>query len=364
MTESARDPAAAEEFDRLERSVIDHLFVLQPGYAVFLGLHEYDGRMPDFSSSATERWLAEADRLHGRLSGGTPEGLPTGRRLDRTLLELLLESPVFDLREARGLDQNPMSFLGSISLTAYLVREYAPVPARVSAIVETLRAVPALLDAGRRRLEAHLPRPFLEIALSMGNGLPRHFDEAEEFAGRASASLRRHVAEARSGAEAAVTEFLGRIRDDWMPKANDDFALGPERYQRLLWVREGLRTPFAEILEEGSRDLARNRARFEEIARSSTPPATAEVLLEGIYRDHPSAPELVPTAQRYVGEVRQFVVDRQLVSIPVPDRCRVEETPTYGRAMSTASMNPPGPFDVGGEEGIYFVTPVDAAWST
>ena len=31
------------EFDALEREAVDHVFVLQPGYAVGLGLHAYDG---------------------------------------------------------------------------------------------------------------------------------------------------------------------------------------------------------------------------------------------------------------------------------------------------------------------------------
>ncbi|MCI4350669.1 MAG: DUF885 domain-containing protein, partial [Thermoplasmata archaeon] len=161
-------PPSPTEPTELERSVVDHVFRLQPGYAVFLGLHQYDGRLPDLSEAFTEKWLAESDRLLARLRAPRSERDGDGRALDGQLLELLLESPRFDLVEARELERNPMSFLGTISLTPYMVREYAPLDQRVAAMARTLEAVPALLEQGRRRLGGRLPKPFLELALAIG----------------------------------------------------------------------------------------------------------------------------------------------------------------------------------------------------
>ncbi|MCI4354516.1 MAG: DUF885 domain-containing protein, partial [Thermoplasmata archaeon] len=171
----------------------------------------------------------------------------------------------------------------------------------------------------------------------------------------------------RQDAEQSINEFVGRLKDEYLPKATTDFALGPERFQRLLWVREGIRTPYSEILRSGQADLERNQARLADIATQTRPGmATALAisdLFEGVYRKHTTAARLVPRAQEYVEETRRFVVEKDLVTIPEPAICRVEETPVYGRALSTASMNPPGPFDTAGDEGIYFVTPVDPAWT-
>jgi uncharacterized protein (DUF885 family) len=351
------------ELGPLEAEVIDHFFQFQPGYAVFLGLHRYDGRVPDLSSEATDGWVAGSHRLLGRLRSIPADRLSEARRLDRMLLELLLESSLFDLRESFDLDRNPMSFVGAISLTSYMVREYAPIADRAEAMTRTLEAVPRLLAQGRARLRPELPKPFVRLAISMGSGLPSHFAEAEEVAGRGGPQVGGRVAAARGPAEAAVNDFLLRLREEWLPRATDDFALGSERYQRLLWVREGIRTPTADILAAGRADLKRNQARLEEIARQQSPPVSADELLERMYRQHTTAANLVPQAQRFVEETLGFVRAKGLVSIPTPSSCRVEETPSYGRALSTASMNPPGPFDVTGDEGIYFVTPVDPAWT-
>ena len=346
------------EMDALEREIVDHVFVLQPGYGVALGLHQYDGIVPDLSDSATAHWADQADRLLQRLAAVSDGRLSADRKIDAFLLRLLLESPLFDVRESRDLDRNPMSYVGSISLTAYLVRDYAPLADRVRSILKTLESVPQLLDDGRRRLAGPLPRPFVELSLAIGGGLPAHFGEAETFAARAG--LAREVHAARQPAEAAVARFLGWLKEEELPRAIPEFALGPERYHRLLFVREGIEAPVEDMRKAGAEDLARNQARLDEIARDEKV-AVAE-LFHRLALDHPTAEEVVSTANACVEETRSFVREKDLVTIPEPVQVRVEETPVWGRALSTASMNSPGPFDTG-PEGVYYVTPVDPKWT-
>ncbi len=361
--DSATAGELSDEFTAVEQGVIDHLFQLQPQYAVFLGLHTYDGRLPDLSEAGTESWATGADGWLRRLHAFAPDHLPKERQLDRVLLQLLLESPLFDLRDAFELEHNPMAYVGTISLTPYIARDYAPIDQRTEAMVRVLEGFPAILDAGRRRLKSPLPEPFLRLTLSIGGGLPEHFAEAESAAARGSAALGAKVAAARPSAEKAIHEFLARVRDEYLPKATREFALGLERYQRLLWVREGIRTPVVDILALGERDLRRNQVRLEELAQAARPPGSIAAVLERLFRDHATASGLLDQARGLVDETRSFVEHHQLVTVPSNAVCRVEETPTYGRALSTASMNPPGPFDEGGDVGIYYITPVDSTWT-
>jgi hypothetical protein len=354
---------AAQELAHLENAITDQLFQLQPSYAVFLGLHQYDGRVPVLTREATDLWLVGADRLLSQLRAIPEEKLAEARKHDRLLLELLIESSRFDLQESHDLDRNPMSYVGSASLTAYMVREYAPLSQRVEAMVHTLNEIPRLLRDGLERLDPTLPQPFVRLALSIGGGLPGHFAEAEALATHASPHLGERFREARVPAETALGAFLRTLEEECLPRATPEFALGPAKYQRLLWVREGIRTPFAEVAEAGWRDLRRNQARLAEVAAHEDPPRTIAECLEELYRDHPSSNTLIEEARRFVDETRRFVEERELATVPPEARCRVEETPVYGRALSTASMNPPGPYDVAGDEGIYFVTPVDLTWS-
>ncbi len=347
----------AGDLDGVEPTIVDHVFRLQPGLAVGLGVHRYDGVVPDLATEATGRWELDADRLLRELASIGEGSLPEGRRVDRFLLRLLLESLLFDLRESRELERNPMTYVGGISLTPYMVREYAPAAERVGAMLRTLASVPKLLEDGRARLRPPLPKPFVELSISIGRGLPAHLAEAEAFA--AGAGRGPAFAEPRAVAEAAVARFVAWLQDE-LPRAVPDFALGPERFQRLLFVREGVETPFDEIWRAGTADLARNQARLAEIGREHG--TTFSEILARMGADHPPAAGVIPTAQEFVDEALAFVRAHDLVTVPEPLSVRVEETPLWARALSTASMNSPGPFD-SGPEGVYYVTPVDPAWS-
>jgi uncharacterized protein (DUF885 family) len=349
----------SRELDALEQEIVDHLFVLQPGYAVGLGLHAYDGRSPDLSTAATDRWASEADGLLRRLEAIDPQGLEPDRQIDRFLLRLLLESPLFDLREAHDLERNPMAYVGMFSLTPYLARDYAPAVERVGSIARILLDAPSILDAGRRRLHGPLPKAFVDLAIQMGEQLPTHFAEAEEFATRHGVGPR--IASARQVAQGSLTEFVTWLTQEELPRASAEFALGPDRFRRLLFVREGIEAPVAEIRDAGTADLRRNQARLAEIAREAGK-SPAE-LFAALAEDHPSPDEVLATARAYVDETRAFVAAKDLVSVPEPAVCRVEETPPYGRAWTTASMSPPGPFDTTTSDGVYFVTLVDPTWS-
>ena len=351
--------ASADPLSTLETQIVDHFFELRPTMAVGLGLHRYDGVLPDLSASRTSRWADGAERLLHQL-GETPESsLPTPRRLDRNLLRLLLEGSLFDLNEVRELDRNPMSYLVQPELTGYLVRDYAPAADRAAAVRKALAAFPPLLATARSRLERVLPRPFVTLGIQIASGLPSHFQEGEAFAASASPALRRELREAREGADTAVRSFAEWLGTDRLPKATDDFALGPEKFQRLLWVREGLTTPVADVLAKGRADLERNQRRLAEIARQQKAPP--DQLIARLGDRHPAADQLIPLAQRLTEETREFVRTNDLVSIPEPEACHVRETPAWAHDLWTAAMNGPGPFEKP-VDGIYWVTSVDPAW--
>ena len=357
----ARD--AASELASLETDIVDHLFVLQPSYAVFLGIHAYDGMVPDLSKEATSAWSHQAAALLKRLEAIPRDALPKDRRLDHLLLRLLLEGPIFDLSESRDFDRNPMVYVGQVSLTSYMVRQYAPAADRVRAMTRYLTGIPKVLDQGLARMDAHLPKPFLTLAEAMAGGIPGHLAEAEEFVRGSAPDLLPEWTHARASAGASVDHFMQRLRTVFAPAATPEFALGRERYQRLLWVREGIRTPVDDMLAAGTADLKRNQERLRVLAADSGPKVTVPSLLESLFEEHPTASELLPRAREFVAQSRAFVLEKRLCSIPTPDSCLVEETPSYGRALSTASMNPPGPFEAGQDHGIYYITPVDPAWS-
>jgi uncharacterized protein (DUF885 family) len=350
----------SDQLTEIEPKIVDHFFTLRPQAAVELGLHRYDGKLPDLSRGATEQWIQSAERYLSELGEIEVTSLLPARQLDHLLLRLLLEGALFDLKELRELESNPMSYVLIPTLLTYLTREYAPAADRVAGIEQVLAGVPKLLEAGLQRLQPVLARPFIELAIAIGEGLPSHFQDAQTFADKESTELGRRLSVAREAASSAVLGFVAALRTEYLPRATDDFSLGPARFQRMLWVREGLERSFADLLYAGREDLAANQERLTAIAKQEG--KEPKDLLHALSENHPTSESLIPDTRTMVEDLERFVESKKLVTIPRPAICHVQESPSFARGLFTAAMSGPGVFD-GPVDGTYWVTPVDPTWT-
>ena len=91
-------------------------------------------------------------------------------------------------------------------------------------------------------------------------------------------------------------------------------------------------------------DLQRNQAEFKRVAAQIDPKRTPEQILEDLEKDHPAAPTSCcnRSATCWAG-CASFVESQHIVTIPSPVPPIVEETPPFMRALTTASMDTPGP---------------------
>lgn len=337
--------------------------MLSPTAAVGSGLHQYDGLLPDLRREATDPWASTADRLLGQLRDVPSDRLSGDRRYDQVLLEMGLENSLFDLRDSRDYDLNPMAHVGGLSLTPYTVRPYAPLGVRVDAMHRHLTAVPLALTRGLERLASAVPAPFVRLSIGIARGLEANYRAVDPVVRSLGDAAVERIREVRDPATEAVRAFARRLEEEWLPRATQDFPLGREKFERLLWVRERVRVPIDDLLRAGRADLEHNQARLRAIAAAADPPTDARGLLDRAAATHAGPAELIDRARRFVEEMKLFVREKELATIPEPSVCRVEETPPDHRGLSTASMNSPGPFETTGEEGMYFVTPADTTWS-
>jgi uncharacterized protein (DUF885 family) len=138
------------------------------------------------------------------------------------------------------------------------------------------------------------------------------------------------------------------LKKDALPKADESHVLGKERYQKLLFAQEGLRTPLAELSAMAEADLARNKTAYGAL------PQVAK-------RPRPTAKELLGTATKMMEDARTFVAEKKLVSFADDERAVVKETPPYMR-WNSAFLDGPGVFE-SASGGFYYITLPEAAWS-
>ncbi|MGH8447017.1 MAG: DUF885 domain-containing protein, partial [Solimonas sp.] len=151
---------------------------------------------------------------------------------------------------------------------------------------------------------------------------------------------------------------------DWFKRqqatANDDFVLGPQRFAQMLQATERVGTPLAALEAAGRADLARNLAALKEACAQYLPGGVITACLDKMNLDKPEGGP-VAEARRQLTTLRQFVVDRKLVSIPSDELALVNEAPPYNRSNS-AYIDVPGPYDKG-MPSVYYIAPPDPGWS-
>jgi uncharacterized protein (DUF885 family) len=351
---------AGSRWDAFVEDYITATFTVRPDRGVSAGRHEFDGKLPDWSPeglAANSRMLREH---RDRARAFDPDSLDERRRFEREYLLAQVGGALFWLETAEWPHRNPYWYAGALDPQRYVVREYAPPAERLRAYVAFARAVPRAAAQIRANLRTPLPRTYVAIGRTSLGGLASYYEEDVPalFAGVKDDALQADFQEANAGAVRALREL-----DAWLeslePSATDDFAMGPELFRAMLRETEGVDVPLEKLADIARRDLDRNLASMGEACSAYAPGATVE---ECVARVKASKPQEGPVAaaRRQLGDLKAFLVDQDLVTIPGPEEAEVEQAPPY-RAWNTAYIEIPGPYEKG-LPSVYYISPPDPDW--
>ncbi|MFL6280918.1 MAG: DUF885 domain-containing protein, partial [Vicinamibacterales bacterium] len=100
----------------------------------------------------------------------------------------------------------------------------------------------------------------------------------------------------------------------------------------------------------------RNQASFAEVAHNVDAGKTPEHALAAVEADHPPARQLLEYTQKELDAIGRFMTEHHIITIPPAAPARVQETPPFLRATTSASMDIPGPFEKVATEAYYNMT--------
>jgi len=355
-------PGASDPWDTFTARLLEEHFEANPPFAVQLGRHDFDGRLPDWSEAGLR---AEIERLHAarqELERFAPESLDEARRFQRENLLAALDVNLFWIERAQAPWKNPDFYVGGSGLSpdVYLTRPYAPLPERMRAYVRWARAVPQGTEQARANLRTPLPRTFIDIGHTRFGGLATYLrdDVPAVFSEVQDEALQEEFAEANASAASAFAAL-----DEWLlaqrPEQTEDFALGSELFREMLWATERVDVPLEELEAVGRRDLDRNRQALAEACASFAPGKSIVECFELMAENKPEG-GAVEAARRQLDDLEAFLRQHNLVSIPGTERALVEEAPPHQRA-NFAYIDIPGAFEKG-LPSVYYIAPPDPEW--
>jgi uncharacterized protein (DUF885 family) len=362
-----RPPSTAQadaEFNRLAEDYLAGYLAWRPQTGTTLGFHQYDGKLTDFGQASLAAELARLSDFDQRLARLDTARLSAQAFYDYRILRGAVQRELFSFNGFQSYSQNPMTYAGALDLNIYIKRDFAPLADRVRSIIAILRQAPALTAAAHANLAESLPRPQVETAIDQAEGAADFLakDLVEALKPLKDAALRGEFNTANGRAIDEMRGLAKWLKEEMLPRANDHYALGQEKYRQLLESGEMVTLSPEELLNIGMRELVRKQQAFAEAARQIDPARKPPEVFQGLQNDHPTEQRLIPDTRKDLEMIRQFVVDHRIITIPSRVRARVTETPQYLRATSFASMDTPGPFETKATEAYYYVTPPEANW--
>jgi hypothetical protein len=363
--EPAAPAAAAQvaaEWPAFVDSFIEARFKADPYFAVQAGRHEFDGKMPDWSRAALDADVGELRKFAGELAKRDPVSLSASQRFEHEHLQWVIDSQLFWLTEAEAPFRNPAWYIERLDPSMYLTREYAPLPKRLEGFLGYARAVPALAVNIHANLRTPIPKAFIERGAAGFSGYATFFrsEMPAIFAQVTDEKLKRELTEATAAAATSMDELAAWLESQ-RATATDDFALGAPVFLAMLRQTERVDIPLEELELVGRKDLERNLAALKEACAAFAPKASLPACADKMRANKPSGGS-VEGARAQLAELRQFVIDRKIVSIPSQEQALVAESPPYNRG-NFAYISIPGPYENPAVKVTYYVAPPDAKWS-
>ena len=349
------------EWDKFARQYIEDHFAAQPFFAVKAGRHEYDGRMPDWSSVGLKK---EAERLkvaRADIATFDPEAISPGKALERNHLLAVIDEELFWHDEALYPFKNPAWYISRLDPDIYLSTHYAPPEKRMLGYIGYAKAIPGIAANIRTNLDTRLPKSYIERAVAGFGGFAEFYrnDVAKVFASVQDPVRQRELAGVNAAAAAAMSQLAAWFESK-RKDATDDYALGPEMFTQMLLQTERVTVPLERLEQIGREDTDRNYKALQGACAQYLPRETIRACIDRMNAKQPPGGP-VEGARRQLGELKAFVQKRNIVTIPSDEEARVAEAPPYNRG-NFAYINVPGPFDKG-QPSIYYVAPPDPKWS-
>ena len=357
--------AGQAQFDGLVESYFDLYFRFHPTAGTSAGFHQYDSQLEDFSrdgvAAEVSAWKAFLPQLEA-VDASTLDTISAG---DFAFLHSQIQSRLFELETVRSWEKDPDPYASGPAYSIYLLmkRNFAPPEERLRSVVSREKQIPSTLSAARHNL-SDPPRVFTEVALEQLPGTIDFFrkDIAEAFRTVTDPKLRSEFEASNRAAVEALQKYQNFLEQDLLPISKGDFRLGAENFRKKLLYDEMVDIPLDRLREIGYADLHRNQEQLKQTAGQIDPQHGVRQVMANLQNDHPAPDRLLQSFRDVLFSLRQFIEAHKIVTLPSQAEPVVEETPPFARALTTAAMETPGPYETRDTKGIFQVTLPEPGW--
>ena len=343
-----------EEFDKISKEFFYKVLDYNPIYGTSVGLHEYDDKMPSLKREVILEEIETFKHYLKIFEEMSETSLDQDRKLDRTLAIDIIKRNLFELDELRTWEKDPgIAELIGGSIFILFAKDFGPFDGRMKNIIKRLEKSPSILEDMRKNIKSPV-KLWVEIAIESCQGLPGFFSQIENSVNDENKTEMKRVVDKMNS---SLKEYVGWLKS-LIPKSGENFAIGKEKFDRLLelrglWKRE-------EILELGETTLKAQKKKLIEICKRIDPDSKWEETVEKVKSEAPdSFEEALECYRKETQRAREFIKEKDLLTLPENEELIITETPEFTRhTIPFAALFPPAKFDKK-QQSIYIVTPYE-----
>jgi uncharacterized protein (DUF885 family) len=356
---------ATAEFNRMVDEYFDSYFHFHPTEATASGFHQYDTQLEDYSQKSRDAelsFLLEAKQEKGYFHADI---LNEEQRIDLKLLSNAINARILELQEIRMWQKNPDIYSSGPTASIFLLmsRKFAPPADRLKSVIAREQLISANLAAAKLSLK-NPPRVYTEVAIEQMPGIISFFqkDVPEAFKDVSDLQLLGQFKAVNNNVITELQRYETWMKGELLPVSKGDYRLGPELYRKKLLYDDMVEMPLDRLLQIGYDDLHKNQAELKRVATLIDPTKTPEQVLESLEQDHPQPGQLLQSFRDTFNSLIGFIQQKKIITIPSEVRPIVEETPPFARALTSASMDTPGPYETKAKEAYFNVTLPEPTW--
>src|SRR5207249_333585 len=158
------------EYEAVAEEYIKTYLAAHPLEGTALGLHEYDGKISDFSRLALDAELSRLRRFDDRLRKFDLDKLSARQSIDLRVLQASIRKELFQRQDLAVFERDPMVYARAADLNVYIKRNFAPLEDRARSIILIESQMPNIIIAAKTNLAPVLPRPHVELAIKAARG--------------------------------------------------------------------------------------------------------------------------------------------------------------------------------------------------
>lgn len=342
-----------QRFDRFCENLLTELWRENPVEATFFGIHDYDDLLGSFSKDSVtdfldrrKRYLHELNTVH-RLS----KDLSPDQHDDLELLDdrFRVEEHWFGVWETHHRDPNHYLDIIMDGLFVLIIRDTLPLDRRIEHIRNRLGEVPRFIVEAMenlRRKPKEIPPLWIEMAIEHASAGLHFISDAIPAFVRQSAGHRNDVEESARRAAESIESFKSFLQDEITPLASGRYELGEAEFDFLLRRRHRLSQSPSDLLSTAERVADEVDWEMREITRAMRGTDDWTVVVEELKKSHPPEVELLSTYTSEVVELKRFLEEHDLVTLPGDEDLIIIETPLFMRHLIPyGAYIPPGPFE-------------------